>query len=418
MKDAKKDYSALDCAGRLWAMEQSGLLDTPPEAAYDRLTRMVVRVLNAPISLITLVAGDRQFFKSQCGLPEPWASLRETPLTHSFCQYVVMSERPLRVSDARKHGFLKSNLAIPEIGVVAYLGVPLVCSEGSVLGTLCAIDSEAREWTDQDLEILYALAAQVVTEFELRRGVNSLRQALSEARESEESRKYAVNLAVHDLRTPLTSLILGVGMIRMTGELNERQRHFLKLAEQNGQVVTDMLDDLLEVQRAERLGHASTSHVDHDPKSLIQRAMNQVAGLAADGSVALRTSISDDARPVRCDPDLLVRVLVNLMGNAVKFTPAGGRVTVSAAPDRRKDSGMMRFEIRDTGGGIPAADASAVFEEGVHGPTVHSSMRATGLGLTFCKRVVESRGGGIWFDSREGEGTTFFFTVPMKMEES
>jgi signal transduction histidine kinase len=79
---------------------------------------------------------------------------------------------------------------------------------------------------------------------------------------------------------------------------------------------------------------------------------------------------------------------------------------------------MMRFEIRDTGGGIGESDADAIFEDGVHGPTVHPSMRATGLGLTFCKRVVESHGGSIWFDSREGEGTTFFFTVPVKTEES
>lgn len=413
MTDKTKRFSGLDHAGRLYAVNQSGLLDTPPEAVYDRLTQMVVQILGAPISLITLVAGERQFFKSQCGLPEPWASLRETPLTHSFCQYVVMSEQPLRVPDAREHGFLKSNLAIPEIGVIAYLGVPLVSAEGLVLGTLCAIDSEAREWTDQDLEILYALAAQVVTEFELRRSMDALRQALFEARESEESRQYAVNLAVHDLRTPLTSLILSVGMVQMTGELNERQRHFVKLAEQNGQVVAEMLDDLLEVQRAERLGTASGAEAVCDPESVIARATEQVAGLAADGWVELRTSVSAQTPPVQANPDLLVRVLVNLMGNAVKFTPPGGQVTVSAAPDRRKGSAMMLFEIRDTGGGIGEADAPGVFEEGVHGPTVRSSMRATGLGLTFCKRVVESCGGKIWFDSWKGEGTTFFFTLPM-----
>jgi signal transduction histidine kinase len=418
MTDEPNRYWDLDRAGRLGAVEESGLLDTPPEAVYDRLTQMVVQILGVPIALITLVAGDRQFFKSQCGLSEPWASLRETPLTHSFCQYVVMSERPLQVADARAHGFLKDNLAIPELGVIAYLGVPLISADGQVWGTLCAIDSEAREWTERDLEILYALAAQVVTEYELRRDMRNLRQAISAAAESEEARKYAINLAVHDLRTPLTSLILSVGMIQITGELNERQRHFAKLAEHNGQVVADMLDDLLEVQRAERLGAASVSESACDPESIIERAKGQVAGLAADGGVDLRISISPETGPVKGDPDLLVRVLVNLMGNAVKFTPEGGRVAVSAAPDRRERSGMVLFEIRDTGGGIGEAEASTVFTEGVHGPTVRSSMRATGLGLTFCKRVVESHGGKIWFTSREGEGTAFFFTVPAKAKGS
>jgi GAF domain-containing protein len=93
---------------------------------------------------VSLVDADRQFFKSALGLPEPWATRRETPLSHSFCQHVVATGAPLRVEDARDHSLVCDNLAIPELGVVAYLGMPLATADGQVLGSLCAIDTEPR----------------------------------------------------------------------------------------------------------------------------------------------------------------------------------------------------------------------------------------------------------------------------------
>ena len=91
----------LDDQNRLAALDASALLDTPPAEAFDRLTRLVTRILNVPVALVTLVDRDRQFFKSCIGLPEPWMSGRETPLSHSFCQYTVMTREPLIITDAR-----------------------------------------------------------------------------------------------------------------------------------------------------------------------------------------------------------------------------------------------------------------------------------------------------------------------------
>src|SRR5919202_4579018 len=108
--------SPLDDRARLEALRASGLLDSAPEEAFDRLTRLVTRVLGVPIALVTLVDGERQFFKSCVGLPEPWATRRETPLTHSFCQHVVDLREPLLISDARTHPLVQANLAIRDLG--------------------------------------------------------------------------------------------------------------------------------------------------------------------------------------------------------------------------------------------------------------------------------------------------------------
>jgi PAS domain S-box-containing protein len=172
--------SRLDDPQRLEALRASGLLDTPAEEAFDRLTRLVTRVLGVPVGLVTLVDGDRQFFKSCVGLPEPWASKRGTPLTHSFCQYIVSTGEPLVIDDARQHPQLRENLAIPDLGVIAYAGIPLKTADGHTIGTFCAIDSKPRHWSERDLETLRDLAASAATEIDLRLTLAGARQSAEE----------------------------------------------------------------------------------------------------------------------------------------------------------------------------------------------------------------------------------------------
>ena len=149
---------------RLEALHATGLLDTDVSPSFDRLARVASHVLNAPVALVSLVGADRQFFKSCLGLPEPWASQRGTPLSHSFCQHAVASREPLLVEDSREHELLRDNPAIRDIGVIAYAGIPLIDADGHALGTLCVIDSRPRHWTTDQVQLLSDLAASVITE--------------------------------------------------------------------------------------------------------------------------------------------------------------------------------------------------------------------------------------------------------------
>lgn len=153
---------------RLAAVRRTALLDTPPEEAFDRLTRMAARLLGAPVAFISLLTDDRQFFKSATGLPEPLASRRDTPLAHSFCRHVVDAREPLAVEDARRHPLLRASPAIRELGWIAYAGVPLVTRQGHVVGTLSVVDAMPRLWSERELALLQDLAASAVTEIELR----------------------------------------------------------------------------------------------------------------------------------------------------------------------------------------------------------------------------------------------------------
>jgi two-component sensor histidine kinase len=133
-------------------------LDTPPLDALDRVARLARFVFNAPVVLLTLVDDRRQWFLSQQGVPDPWAVHRETPLSYSICQYVVARRRPLVIEDAREMPLIASNLAVQDLGVVAYLGVPLEDPEGHVLGALCIIDRDPRQWDAKSVELLQDLS--------------------------------------------------------------------------------------------------------------------------------------------------------------------------------------------------------------------------------------------------------------------
>lgn len=166
---------------RLAALQRTGLLDSPPDAAFDRLTKLASRVIRAPVALVSLVDSDRQFFAGAVGVPEPWKSRRGTPLTHSFCKHVVATAQELVVSDARAHPLLCGNMAVQDLGIVAYAGAPLVTSDGHALGSLCVVDTKPREWTEGDLEILRELAAIAMREIELRELAREAEAARREA---------------------------------------------------------------------------------------------------------------------------------------------------------------------------------------------------------------------------------------------
>ncbi|MFG1645124.1 SpoIIE family protein phosphatase [Amycolatopsis sp. NPDC049252] len=152
---------------RVNALHDSGL-SAQPDSAMDRFAAMVRVQLRVPVALVSLVEPDRQVFPGMQGLPEPWATARQTPLSHSFCQHVVATGVPLVLSDARTSALTRDNLAIPDLGVVAYAGIPLTDTRGEVLGSLCAIDTRPRNWTDDEISTLADLATMCVTEIRLR----------------------------------------------------------------------------------------------------------------------------------------------------------------------------------------------------------------------------------------------------------
>src|ERR1700761_1006541 len=177
---------ALASAERLAALRLAGLTAAADEA-MERFARLVARVLAVPVALVSLVEADRQVFPGMVGLAEPWATTRQTPLSHSLCQHVITSGSPLVLPDARLDERTCASLAIPDLGVVAYAGMPLTDGQGHVLGSLCAIDSRTRAWTPQQLADLDDLAAACSGELRLRIMSQHAQQARDDAERARKS---------------------------------------------------------------------------------------------------------------------------------------------------------------------------------------------------------------------------------------
>ncbi|WP_341365407.1 GAF domain-containing protein [Yoonia sp. BS5-3] len=205
MKDTTDgDGCALKSQKRLAALDSLSLMDSPPEEIFDRAVRLATRMLGVEVGLLSLVDGERQFFKAQIGLPAPYAESRETPLSHSFCQHVVRGGAPLMVRDAREDPVLQSNLAIRDLNVIAYLGVPVRATDGEVLGSFCAIEGKPRDWTNEERAILDDIAAGIESELAFRtesatrsaqvREQRAMRQRLDLALQSGSMGTYDLNL--------------------------------------------------------------------------------------------------------------------------------------------------------------------------------------------------------------------------------
>lgn len=149
-------------AARVDALRATELVER--RQALDRLARLTCRLLQTPTALISLVAADRQLLMGMHGMPEAWANAREIPLSHSICKHVVTGNVPLIIADARIHPLVRDNPAVHDLPAVAYLGVPLVGPEGDLLGTVCAIDSTPRDWSEEDIETLSVLSQAATSE--------------------------------------------------------------------------------------------------------------------------------------------------------------------------------------------------------------------------------------------------------------
>jgi signal transduction histidine kinase len=400
---------ALTDTKRLRLLQATALLDSAPEEAFDRFTRLASGLMKTPVSLISLVDKDRQFFKSQHGLSEPLASARETPLTHSFCKHLVATAKPLVVPDAREHPLLRNNPAIHESQVIAYLGVPLRTPEGQTLGSLCTIDEKPRDWTEQDIKTLQDLATWVMTEIQLRLLARHFSKNYLEVRDLELQRTELTQMLVHDLRNPLNSLLIGLELLQGKMTLDKQGQQYVALARLSGETLMRMVTDILDVSKSEA-GKMALDLARCLPENVIEKAYRQSELMAYSAGVTISKDIASDLPPIRIDEEKLRRVLVNLISNAVQHTPPTGKVRVCSY--RSVQDNTLVLEVIDSGCGISKEHFGQIFEKFGSLSTRTGGRASTGLGLPFCKIAIEAHGGRISVESEIGRGTIFRVTIP------
>lgn len=269
----------------------------------------------------------------------------------------------------------------------------------------------------QDVEITLGKTLNYVQEIQNSRKAEEYRLGklvaeanFSQLQELEALRDSMVHMIVHDLRTPLTGVITGLQSVLQVGELNPIQEEFLSIANSSSEILLNMVNDLLNISKMES-GTLEVNRRTIAMDVLVQRTLAQVSSLARHRSHQLSVHVAADLPSFEADEDLLCRVLVNLISNSIKFTPAEGSIelNVRTAPEHPN---TILFSVKDTGHGIPSDQLENIFEKFAQVRGMNGSRSSTGLGLTYCKLTVEAHGGRIWVESEIGRGSVFNFTLP------
>ena len=238
-----------------------------------------------------------------------------------------------------------------------------------------------------------------------------LEQSLKRLGELEKRRGDLTNLIVDDLRIPLSSMLADVEELSSPGDFNDHQSVLAARATASGQAMMTMVADLLDIDSFEA-GSMEIEHEALNPADLVASAIGRVARISEARHVTLRWEIEDSLPHVYGDRDKLSRALANLLENAIQFSRPSGTVTVESSFERGKPS--IIFAVRDTGEGIPQQVLDHIFEKFGRVGTRHDGrVVSTGLGLAFCKMVVEAHEGEISVQSHRGKGSRFQFSVPV-----
>jgi signal transduction histidine kinase len=269
--------------------------------------------------------------------------------------------------------------------------------------------------SESQVRVLEDAARAVAEERRERHELERLNAAL---RQAEEHKRQLNQMIVHDLKTPLTAMIGFVEILRL-GQLDDDQRTLAESALRSGRNLSDLIGDLLDVGRLEE-GQLELEHSTFAPRDLLVACASELRGWLAQESKTLAIAAADDVPLLSADLRLLRRVILNLLSNAIKHTPLGTRITLRAFPyvasTRAGEPGnaSLVIEVEDDGLGIPPEQLEHIFEKFGHfNRQPNARQDSTGLGLTFCRLVVEAHGGTIGVSSGVGRGTTFRVILPI-----
>ncbi len=282
--------------------------------------------------------------------------------------------------------------------------VPLVTS-GKPLGALTLVTSgSGRRYDIADLSLAADLARRAAIVVEHAR-------LFHEAQQATRARDDVLAVVAHDLRNPLNTVTMAVSlMLETTPPERVEERRQVEIVRRAADRMNRMIQDLLDVKRMES-GRLTTDLKPELPETLINDTIDMLRPLATGGTIRLEADIEDGLPPVLADAARVQQVLSNLVGNAVKFTPRSGRITVCA----EHIDGEVRFGVIDTGPGIPAEQLPHIFGRFWQAKSDH---RGIGLGLAIAKGIVEAHNGRIWVESHVGLGSTFYFTLPTATDKT
>lgn len=396
--------------------------DRDPQRLLSRFCSTARHIIGARKSMLGILSdsGDDLKYFLINGLKDAHPVVQDhPPLHHSVLETIARTKKAVRINHAAAEARLEQ-LSPYDSPIQSFLGVPLM-SATEVYGWLVLLEKQNDgEFSAEDERMATTLGAQASIAYEnalLSKRLQQNAEELDRTRlEQLEMKDEFISHVSHELRSPLAAVhqFTTIMLDGLAGELNGGQREYLEIVLRNSLQLRDMIDDLLEVTRAQT-GRLTMAPEPTAICDLFRPMIQTYQRRAAEKGIAFRTSCPPDLPLVAADPSRLLQVLSNLLDNALKFT-SEGEVFLSASLD--EDEKFVCVTVTDTGCGISADSLPKIFDRLYQSPnTVVLSRKGLGLGLHICQHLVELHGGRIEAEGKEGEGTTVFFTLPVSTGE-
>jgi signal transduction histidine kinase len=385
------------------------------QTVLDTLVQSAARLCEADMASILRLKDASYEPAASHGLPanihEFVTTLRIEPGRGTVAGRTALEGKAVQIPDILKDPDYALS-AVRDAAVRTLLGVPLL-REGISIGIIVLMRRTVRPFNDRQIELATTFADQAVIAIENVRLFDEIQDKSRQLEiASQHKSQFLANMS-HELRTPLNAILGYAELIldSIYGEPTEKMREVLERLQANGKHLLNLINDVLDMSKIEA-GQLTLDLADYSLKDVVHTVVTAVEPLATSKALALTSEVSKDLPTGHGDGRRLAQVLLNLVGNAIKFSDRG-QVTIKA----NMSDGLFTVAVTDTGPGIAPSDQAKLFREFQQADnTITKQKGGTGLGLAISKRIIEMHGGRIWVDSKLGKGSTFTFTVPVRAE--
>ena len=386
---------------RIESLKSYLVLDTESEEEIDNLTQLASEICETPISLVSLIDDDRQWFKSKIGL-----ELNETSRDFSFCAHAINETDDLFIiEDARKDKrFFDNPLVTSEPYVIFYAGVVLKSDEDLPLGTLCVIDNSPRKLSDKQIRSLKTISKQIMNLLNYKKSMRKKEELRIQLVQKNRELERFASIAAHDLKSPLANIMSAANLFSeiYASQIDTQGNLLIDSIEKSGQRLKLLVDGLLEFTKIDDLSLVTKTKVN---LIKLTKDLTKLIGNKDNIKISLNTKLTT----IKTYPILLDQILINLFSNSLKYS---NKKIAEIELYVSENSSHYLFIVKDNGPGIDKKDQGAIFNLfQIASAEDQFGNKGNGIGLATVKKIIEKLGGEIYVKSEKGQGTEFHFSI-------
>ncbi|WP_445665522.1 GAF domain-containing sensor histidine kinase [Fodinibius sp. AD559] len=375
------------------------------EEHLEDLTKLAVRIVGTEVSLVNLIDNYTQWSVADYGL-----DLQQMPREDSVCQYTILADDNFEVKDLSKDQRFKAKEYVKnDPKLKYYYGIPLKTSNGVNIGALCVLDSEQKDISPEDKELLQLIARQVVRRLEALKSINELQNKVKELNQTH--RKVS-----HDIRNPISGII-GIAQLMKDDIKNEQINEvleYVEMIEQGGKTLLELVEEIMDDEGSQ--GKEKSNKNQFSCSGFCQKLNELYQPQAKSKGVELNIRTLEESDDVLFSKSKLLQIVGNLITNSIKFTEEGGEIEVEISiteTDEEIKNNELKIKIEDTGVGMEQEKVEEILEGSAKSESGTGGEKGYGFGLSLVHYLVNKADGEMEIDSELGEGTTFKICLPV-----